>query len=69
MVMARTVAMSANRLLDAELDAKNPRTANLRHPLRKIIPHFRATSSSACCAAFVGSHQPCSRFSTTIPGP
>src|SRR6478735_6708597 len=32
MVTARTVAMSANRLLDAEIDARNPRTA------RRAIP-------------------------------
>src|SRR3954453_17399522 len=32
MFAARTVAMASNRLLDAELDAKNPRTA------RRAIP-------------------------------
>ena len=32
MVAARTVAMSANRLLDHRLDARNPRTA--RRPAR-----------------------------------
>src|SRR6478672_2468108 len=32
MVTARTVAMAANRLLDAELDAKNARTAKRAIP-------------------------------------
>src|SRR4051812_33877270 len=35
MVTARTVAMAANRLLDAEIDARNPRTA------RRAIPSGR----------------------------
>src|SRR5438034_9715579 len=32
MVTARTVAMASNRLLDASLDAKNPRTARRALP-------------------------------------
>jgi 4-hydroxybenzoate polyprenyltransferase len=42
MIAARTVAMASNRLLDAELDKKNPRTA------RRAIP------SGALSAKFVG---------------
>src|SRR5438046_8639397 len=40
MVTARTVAMSANRLLDAELDARNPRTAGRALPSRKLSRGF-----------------------------
>src|SRR5215204_1241597 len=42
MIAARTAAMAANRLLDAELDRRNPRTA------RRAIP------SGALSARFVG---------------
>src|SRR4051812_3013566 len=40
MVTARTVAMSANRLLDAELDARNPRTARRAIPSGKLSRRF-----------------------------
>jgi 4-hydroxybenzoate polyprenyltransferase len=36
MVGARSVAMSLNRLIDAQLDAKNPRTANRALPRRLL---------------------------------
>src|SRR4051794_27233539 len=36
MVMARTVAMSMNRLLDIKLDAMNPRTAGRALPSGKL---------------------------------
>ena len=36
MVAARTLAMSANRLVDRELDARNPRTKNRPLPRRLI---------------------------------
>src|SRR5262245_11185220 len=36
MITARTVAMAANRLLDAELDARNPRTARRAIPSGKL---------------------------------
>lgn len=54
MVCARTVAMLANRILDAPLDATNPRTAS------RAIPSGRATSSQAticlaiAAACFIG---------------
>src|SRR5688572_31153913 len=40
MVTARTVAMAANRLLDAALDAKNPRTARRAVPSGALSPAF-----------------------------
>ncbi len=55
MVTARTVAMSANRLLDAELDARNPRTANRAIPAKKLSRGFVATALLLCAAAFIGS--------------
>ncbi|TCK06207.1 UbiA-like polyprenyltransferase [Phorcysia thermohydrogeniphila] len=45
---ARTAAMSLNRLIDAEIDAKNPRTAN-RH-----IPRGIVKKSEALALAVVG---------------
>ncbi|WP_459897162.1 UbiA-like polyprenyltransferase [Desulfurobacterium crinifex] len=45
---ARTAAMSLNRLIDAEIDAKNPRTAN-RH-----IPRGIVKKSEALILAIVG---------------
>lgn len=38
MVGARTAGMSANRLIDQEIDAKNPRTADRLLPRKKISP-------------------------------
>src|SRR5437763_1412145 len=38
MVGARTVAMALNRLVDASLDAANPRTANRALPQRLLRP-------------------------------
>jgi 4-hydroxybenzoate polyprenyltransferase len=54
MVFARTVAMLANRVLDARLDAANPRTAG------RALPSGRASLRSAvlaiiiCSALFMG---------------
>ncbi|WP_456419245.1 UbiA-like polyprenyltransferase [Thermovibrio sp.] len=45
---ARTAAMSLNRLIDAEIDAKNPRTAN-RH-----IPRGVVKKSEALLLALIG---------------
>jgi len=53
MVLARSAAMFANRLLDRELDARNPRTAG------RAIPSGRATAPGAslllalCAAIFL----------------
>lgn len=38
MVGARTAAMAANRLIDAGIDARNPRTANREIPTGKVTP-------------------------------
>jgi 4-hydroxybenzoate polyprenyltransferase len=53
MITARTVAMSANRLLDAELDARNPRTAGRAIPSGRLSRLFMATMLLACCATFI----------------
>jgi 4-hydroxybenzoate polyprenyltransferase len=53
MVLARTVAMLANRLLDREIDARNPRTAE------RALPSGRLSAASAlavlvlCAALFM----------------
>ncbi len=52
MVCARTVAMSANRLLDARLDAANPRTAGRAIPSGRLSIGFYATVVIACVIAF-----------------
>jgi 4-hydroxybenzoate polyprenyltransferase len=53
MVTARTVAMAANRLLDARLDAQNPRTAGRAIPSGRIPAGFYAGILAACAIAFV----------------
>jgi 4-hydroxybenzoate polyprenyltransferase len=45
MVFARTAAMTFNRLMDWEIDKRNPRTAE-RH---KLVP--RSFATAACCAS------------------
>jgi 4-hydroxybenzoate polyprenyltransferase len=53
MVTARTVAMCANRLLDAELDAKNPRTARRAIPSGRLSRPFVAAILGGCSVGFV----------------
>ena len=53
MVTARTVAMSANRLLDARLDAMNPRTAGRALPSGRLSRAFMLGTLVACAAAFI----------------
>jgi 4-hydroxybenzoate polyprenyltransferase len=53
MVTARTVAMAANRLLDAELDARNPRTAGRAIPSGALTRRFYLSITLACVATFV----------------
>ncbi|HTL28350.1 MAG TPA: UbiA-like polyprenyltransferase [Tepidisphaeraceae bacterium] len=53
MICARTVAMAANRLLDAKLDAQNPRTAGRAIPSGKLSIAFVATLLLICAAAFI----------------
>ncbi len=53
MVTARTVAMAVNRLLDAKLDARNPRTARRAIPSGALSVRFYASAVALCSAAFV----------------
>jgi 4-hydroxybenzoate polyprenyltransferase len=54
MVTARTVAMSANRVLDAELDARNPRTARRAIPAGLLSRGLVVMIALVCAAAFIG---------------
>lgn len=53
MVAARTLAMAANRLLDARLDALNPRTAGRAIPAGRLSRAFVVAVIVACAAAFM----------------
>lgn len=53
MVTARTVAMAANRLLDAELDARNPRTAVRAIPSGKLSRRFYWMITLTCSLTFI----------------
>jgi 4-hydroxybenzoate polyprenyltransferase len=53
MVTARTVAMASNRLLDAELDARNPRTARRALPSGRLSFRFVQLIMVVCVALFV----------------
>jgi 4-hydroxybenzoate polyprenyltransferase len=53
MVTARTVAMASNRLLDAALDARNPRTAGRAIPSGRLSRQFYALTLAACGFAFL----------------
>ena len=53
MVGARTLAMSLNRLVDAELDARNPRTASRELPSGALRPRQVAAFSAAALAIFL----------------
>src|SRR3954447_1446165 len=55
MVTARTVAMASNRLLDARLDALNPRTARRAIPSGGLSRGFFIGVLIACSTAFVAS--------------
>ncbi|HEX8324624.1 MAG TPA: UbiA-like polyprenyltransferase [Tepidisphaeraceae bacterium] len=54
MVLARTAAMSANRLFDADLDRLNPRTARRAVPSGRLSRSFVAAALAVCAVAFVG---------------
>jgi 4-hydroxybenzoate polyprenyltransferase len=54
MVSARTVAMVANRLLDAEIDAANPRTARRAIPGGRLSPAFMWMSLIVSSLIFIG---------------
>jgi len=53
MIAARTVAMASNRLLDAKLDALNPRTARRAIPAGMISRGFYLAMLVACAGIFV----------------
>jgi 4-hydroxybenzoate polyprenyltransferase len=53
MVGARTLAMSLNRLIDAELDARNPRTASRELPTGALTRRQVAALSLASLAVFL----------------
>ena len=53
MVTARTVAMAANRLMDARLDALNPRTARRAIPSGQLSTRFMAGVLVVCAATFI----------------
>jgi 4-hydroxybenzoate polyprenyltransferase len=55
MVTARSLAMAANRLLDAQLDALNPRTARRAIPAGTLSRGFYLAISALCAAAFIAS--------------
>jgi 4-hydroxybenzoate polyprenyltransferase len=52
-VAARTAAMGFNRLIDSEIDARNPRTKNRELPAGKLTRAGVAVLVLVCCAAFV----------------
>ena len=53
MVFARTAAMASNRLLDARLDALNPRTARRALPAGSLSPRFALAAMGICGIAFI----------------
>lgn len=53
MFCARTWAMGLNRLLDARLDALNPRTARRAIPAGNLSPRVALALSGACAVGFV----------------
>jgi 4-hydroxybenzoate polyprenyltransferase len=53
MVTARTVAMASNRLLDAELDRLNPRTAGRAIPSARLSRRFVGFVLGICAAGFI----------------
>ena len=53
MIFARTAAMAANRLLDARLDALNPRTARRAIPAGRATTTFVAIAIALCAAGFI----------------
>jgi 4-hydroxybenzoate polyprenyltransferase len=53
MVTARTVAMAANRIIDSELDARNPRTARRALPSGSLSQRFFVAVLAICCCGFI----------------
>ena len=67
MVTARTVAMSANRLLDAEIDARNPRTARRALPSGGLSRGFVLATVTAGALAFVASAAGFLAYDNVVP--
>ena len=55
MVFARSAAMAFNRLVDAGIDAENPRTAGRHIPAGTLSAKSVALFTVVCSAAFIGS--------------
>ncbi|MGB0759321.1 MAG: 4-hydroxybenzoate octaprenyltransferase [Rubripirellula sp.] len=55
MVFARSAAMAFNRLVDADIDAENPRTASRHVPAGILSRHAVWTFTLLCSVAFIGS--------------
>lgn len=55
MVGFRTFAMAMNRLIDREIDAKNPRTESRALPQKKLLPRFVGMSALFALVIFLGS--------------
>ncbi len=53
MVLARTWAMLANRVLDAAIDARNPRTRNRAIPAGRLSRRTAIMAMTACAAGFL----------------
>ena len=53
MVLARTFAMTFNRLADARLDAENPRTQNRAVVSGRVSRHTAALALAVCALSFV----------------
>jgi len=54
MISFRTFAMAMNRLIDREIDAKNPRTQSRALAKAKLTPRFVVAMSLASLAIFIG---------------
>lgn len=53
MVLARSAAMSFNRLVDRRIDAANPRTASRHLPAGLLTPRAVAVFTVICCLGFI----------------
>ena len=54
MLLARAAAMAFNRLVDAEFDARNPRTIGRALPAGRLSKGFAAGFVAVCALLFVG---------------
>jgi 4-hydroxybenzoate polyprenyltransferase len=54
MVLARTVAMLANRLIDRDIDARNPRTQGRALPSGTLALSHALAAIAVCALAFMG---------------